>query len=167
LKAVFHIIPVPKPPAKMSQNMKKLEANQKKQIKKDAKNSRVEAVALSDPDAIFGRAIKACGDGWFDIVVQHSTKHRENLVEGRARIGGRSVARIAVNDVLIIARDENGRMEILGNVSAKNAKGLIKERRIPANLLVKTSAEDATEEGGIEFDEEAPAADDEVNVDDI
>jgi len=153
----------------MSQNMKKLEANQKKQIKKDAKNSRVEAVALSDPDAIFGRAIKACGDGWFDIVVQHSTKHRENLVEGRARIGGRSVARIAVNDVLIIARDENGRMEILGNVAAKNAKLLIKERRIPANLLVRTSSEDVTEEGGIEFDEdETPAKEDEeVNVDDI
>jgi len=60
-------------------------------------------------------------------------------------------------------------MEILGNVSAKNAKGLIKERRIPANLLVKTSSEAVTEEGGIEFDEEeAPVKEDEdVNVDDI
>jgi hypothetical protein len=60
-------------------------------------------------------------------------------------------------------------MEILGNVAAKNAKILIKERRIPANLLVRTSSDAVTDEGGIEFDEdETPAKEDEeVNVDDI
>jgi hypothetical protein len=136
----------------MSMNMKKLEANQKKQLKKDAKNGRVENNALDDPRALFGRVIKACGNGWFDIIVQHSEKHRETLIEGRAKVRGKSVARVAVNDIIIVSI-EGTPIEILGLVTNKNAKGLVKDRRVPAHLLTKTSSDDPDEEGGIEFEE--------------
>lgn len=152
----------------MSMNMKKLEANQKKQLKKDAKNGRVENNALDDPKALFGRVIKACGNGWFDIIVQHSDKHRDTLIEGRAKVRGKSVARVAVNDIIIVS-SESAPIEILGLVKGKNAKGLVKDRRVPAHLLTKTSTDEPDEEGGIEFEEEVPLEkiDEEVNVDAI
>jgi len=159
----------------MSMNMKKLEANKKKQLKKDAKNGRVENNALDDPKALFGRVIKACGNGWFDIIVQHSDKHRETLVEGRAKVRGKSVARVAVNDIIIVSIEgtpSKNIIEILGLVTPKNAKNLVRDNRVPAHLLTKTSTDDPDEEGGIEFEEGEPvpengAPEKEIDVDAI
>ena len=133
-------------------SMKKIESNQRKFAKKDAKNKRVELDALSDPDTLFGRAEKAMGDGWFSIVAQNKD-HRGELIAGlRARIGGKSVARILINDIVII--DKCGKhYEILGSVSSKGAKELVKEMRIPAGLLVVGKTE-VDEEGGVEFEED-------------
>jgi translation initiation factor IF-1 len=150
--------------------MKNIEANQRKFAKKDARNKRVENDALSDPNTLFGRAEKALGNGWFSIVAQNKQHRGEVIADVRARIGGKSVARILTNDIVII--DMCGSVyEILGSVSVKNAKELVKERRIPSNLLA-LGKEDLTEEGGIEFEDdadknEAKTEDDEINIDSI
>ena len=151
-------------------SMKNIEANQRKFAKKDARNKRVENDALSDPNTLFGRAEKALGNGWFSIVAQNKQHRGEVIPDVRARIGGKSVARILTNDIIII--DMCGSVyEILGSVSVKNAKELVKERRIPSNLLA-LGKEDLTEEGGIEFEDdadknEAKTEDDEINIDSI
>jgi translation initiation factor IF-1 len=151
--------------------MKNIEANQRKFAKKDARNKRVENDALSDPNTLFGRAEKALGNGWFSIVAQNKQHRGEVITDVRARIGGKSVARILTNDIVII--DMCGSVyEILGSVSVKNAKELVKERRIPSNLLA-LGKEDLTEGGGIEFEDdadkndEAKTEDDEINIDSI
>jgi hypothetical protein len=134
----------------MSVNMKQMKNKRAAMEKKQKRNLAIENAALDDPESLFGRALRARGDGWFDIVLQHE-KHRAELFETRARIGGHSVARINVNDIIIVAKSGNI-YEILGLISTKSAKGLIKEKRIPSTLLVERSEEDG-ENGGIEFDD--------------
>ena len=151
-------------------SMKNIEANQRKFAKKDARNKRVENDALNDPNTLFGRAEKALGNGWFSIIAQNKQHRGEIITDVKARIGGKSVARILTNDIIII--DMCGSVyEILGSVSVKNAKELVKERRIPSNLLV-LGKDDLTEEGGIEFEDDvekndSKTEDDEINIDSI
>jgi len=154
----------------MSQNMKNLEQQQKRAAKKDARNARVESRAIDDPTTLFGRAEKALGDGWFNVIVQNED-HRMELTPGlRARIAGKSVAFIRVNDILILGKC--GRTyEIFGAVNIKNAKKLVKEQRIPAHLI-NSAADKEDDEGGIEFDhegeqEEPSTADADIDVDAI
>ena len=118
--------------------------------KKQKRNLAIENAALDDPASLFGRAERARGDGWFDIIMQHE-KHRGELFETRARIGGHSVARISVNDIIIVAKSGNI-YEILGLVSTKSARGLIKDKRIPSSLLVERS-EGGEDEGGVVFED--------------
>jgi hypothetical protein len=134
----------------MSVNMKQQKNKRAAMEKKQKRNLAIENAALDDQDTLFGRAVRARGDGWFDIILQNE-KHRGELFETRARIGGHSVARINVNDIIIVAKSGNI-CEILGLISTKSAKGLVKERRIPSSLLVERSEADG-EEGGIEFDD--------------
>ena len=150
--------------------MKNIEANQRKFAKKDARNKRVENDALNDPNTLFGRAEKALGNGWFSIIAQNKQHRGEIITDVKARIGGKSVARILTNDIIII--DMCGSVyEILGSVSVKNAKELVKERRIPSNLLA-LGKDDLTEEGGVEFEDDvekndSKTEDDEINIDSI
>ena len=151
-------------------SMKNIEANQRKFAKKDARNKRVENDALNDPNTLFGRAEKALGNGWFSIIAQNKQHRGEIITDVKARIGGKSVARILTNDIIII--DMCGSVyEILGSVSVKNAKELVKERRIPSNLLA-LGKDDLTEEGGVEFEDDvekndSKTEDDEINIDSI
>ena len=150
--------------------MKNIEANQRKFAKKDARNKRVENDALNDPNTLFGRAEKALGNGWFSISAQNKQHRGEIITDVKARIGGKSVARILTNDIIII--DMCGSVyEILGSVIVKNAKELVKERRIPSNLLA-LGKDDLTEEGGVEFEDDvekndSKTEDDEINIDSI
>lgn len=126
--------------------------------KKARKNERVELNALTDKDARFGRTIKALGNGMFRVVISEKD-YPERLLEITARVGGRGVARIQINDIVIIA--ESGRaFEVLGSVSRKNTLMLQKEKRIHPALL--DGAMDGSEDQ-IEFED----GDAEVNVDEI
>jgi len=148
--------------------MKQMKNKRAAMEKKQKRNLAIENAALDDPESLFGRALRARGDGWFDIVLQHE-KHRGELFETRARIGGHSVARISVNDIIIVAKSGNI-YEILGLVSTKSARGLIKDKRIPSSLLVERSEGDE-DEGGVVFEdtvEEKPDGDEgAVDVDAI
>ena len=152
----------------MSQNMKNLEQQQKRAAKKDARNTRVESRAIDDPTTLFGRAEKALGNGWFNVIVQNED-HRMELTPGRGEVRG-NIAFIRVNDILILGK--RGRTyEIFGVVNIKNAKKLVKEQRIPAHLI-NSAADKEDDEGGIEFDhegeqEEPLTADADIDVDAI
>jgi hypothetical protein len=164
----------------MPKNMQKIARNADRKKKR---NAALEAQALDDPSVLFGRAMKSLGDGWFQVAVQHPG-HRNTLVESRARVGGKSVARIQVNDMVMIVLDQPwhasqgtdliGRLEIMGTMSRKNASELFKAQRIPADLYKNIGpGGDEDDDGGVSFDDEeegekkpdAPDAD--VNIDDI
>ena len=147
----------------MSTNMKKMEQKQKRDAKKSVRNSKVEDEAMHETDTLFGIAKKHLGNGMFLIDVQDE-KHREHIYEVRAKAVLTNMARIMVNDVVIVA--QSGRnFELMGTICKKNVKILIAEKRIPAALVGKVSME---EDGGLEFDvEEKPAETEEVNVDAI
>ena len=124
----------------MPKNMQKIARNADRKKKR---NAALEVQALDDPSVLFGRAMKSLGDGWFQVAVQHPG-HRNTLIESRARVGGKSVARIQVNDMVMIVLDQPwlpsqgtdlvGRLEIMGTMSRKNAGELFKAQRIPADL---------------------------------
>jgi translation initiation factor IF-1 len=132
-------------------------------LKKEKKNERVEANALTDKDARFGRAIKALGNGMFRVIISEKD-HIERLMEVTARVGGRSVARIQINDIVVVA--ESGSVyELLGSITRKSALLLQKEKRIHPGLLTETSGEEGEDQ--IQFDEDTIDPEEEVNVDDI
>ena len=140
-----------------------MEQKQKRDAKKSVRNSKVEEEAMHETDTLFGIAKKHLGNGMFLIDVQDE-EHREHIYEVRAKAVLTNMARIMVNDVVIVA--QSGRnFELMGTICKKNVKILIADKRIPAALVGKVSME---EDGGIEFDvEEKPAENDEVNVDAI
>ena len=149
--------------ATMSTNMKKMEQKMKRDAKKSVRNSKEEDKAMDDRTTLFGLAKKHLGNGMFLIDVQDE-EHREHIYEVTAKAVRTNIARIMVNDVVIVSH--SGRIfELEGTMSRKNIKTLIAERRIPA-AFIGSSTEDA--EGGIEFEvEEAAPADEEVNIDAI
>ena len=149
-------------PATMSTNMKKMEQKQKRDAKKSVRNSKEEDKAMDDRTTLFGFAKKHLGNGMFLIDVQDE-KHREHIYEVTAKAVRTNIARIMVNDVVIVA--QSGRhFELEGTMSRKNIKALIAERRIPAAFIGSTTEE---EEGGIEFEAEEVAPTEEVNIDAI
>lgn len=117
---------------------------------------------MDDRTTLFGIAKKHLGNGMFLIDVQDE-KHREHIYEVTAKAVRTNIARIMVNDVVIVA--QSGRhFELEGTMSRKNIKALIAERRIPAAFIGSTTEE---EEGGIEFEAEEAAPTEEVNIDAI
>ena len=146
----------------MSTNMKKMEQKQKRDAKKSSRNTKEEDKAMDDPTTLFGLAKKHLGQGRFLIDVQDE-KHREHIYEVQAKAARTNIARIMVNDVVIVS--QSGRiLELEGNMSRKNIKTLIADRRIPASFI-GSSTEDA--EGGIEFEAEEAAPTEDVNIDEI
>jgi hypothetical protein len=129
------------------------------QEKKAKRNLRVETAAVEDDDALFGRTLKAEGNGWFRIAVA-DPKDRKRIIEVHARVGGRSVARIATNDIVIVA--QSGKTyELMGSVSRNTVNKLQKDKRIHPALLSEAAEED---EVGILFerDEEDEKVEEEV-----
>jgi hypothetical protein len=120
------------------------------QEKKAKRNLRVVSSAVEDEEALFGRTIKAEGNGWFKIAVA-DPKDRKRLIEVHARVGGRSVARICTNDIVIVA--QSGKVyELMGSVNADTAKKLQKDKRIHPGLLSDAGMNE--EELGIVFEAE-------------
>lgn len=144
----------------------------KKIARKEKHNSRVSISAMDDDSALFGRAIKALGNCRFRVVVPDA---RGSLKEEEARIGGKSVIRIEINDIVIVARSGKD-LEIMGRMDRKGTARLQKENRIHPALITATEITAdmmkkpvAVMEEGFEFDYEnaldaIPEADDETDA---
>jgi hypothetical protein len=144
-------------------NMKNKKASQER---KERKNANVEAEAMTDPDVLFGKAIKTMGDGMFRVYIPNP-KHKSELIEVTAKAVDKNMARICVNDIVIVVQSGSN-FEVKGNVSARNIKTLVLDKRLHSSL-VEAGRGDADD--GIEFEIEEPLKkveeDDELNVDAI
>ena len=144
-------------------NMKNKKASQER---KEKKNAKVEAEALTDPDVLFGKVNKTMGDGMFRVYIPNP-KHKSEIIEVTAKAVDKNMARICVNDIVIVVQS-GSKFEVMGNVCARNIKRLIQEKRLHPSL-VETGQGD--EGDGIEFDTDEPLKkvdeEEELNVDDI
>jgi hypothetical protein len=148
----------------MSVNMKNLKNKKASQERKERKNAALENDALSDPDVLFGKAIKTMGDGMFRVQLPNP-KRRVELIEVTAKAVDKNMARIAVNDIVIVV--QSGTLyEVKGNVSARNIKTLITSKRLHHSLIDGGSG---AADDGIDFVFEAPneADEDEIDLDAI
>ena len=128
--------------------MKNLKNKQQADERRNKKNMRVEMEALDDKDVIFGKTIKAMGGGMFRVAVPQP-EHPSELIEVTAKAVDKNMARIYVNDVVIVVL--SGRVyELKGNVSSGNVKLLAKNKRIHPALIESGGQDD----GGIEFEVE-------------
>lgn len=117
------------------------------------KNADLNHVVLKDTDALFGRAIKKLGNGYFRIL---TTDMENRGTEVNAVIQGKSVVRIELGDVVIVGRNESaGRVtyEILGAVDKKTTQQLREAKRFHPSLF-----SDAQGEGDDLFDRSEDAA---------
>jgi translation initiation factor IF-1 len=142
--------------------MKKMEQKQKRDAKKSVRNSKEEDKAMDDRTTLFGFAKKHLGNGMFLIDVQDE-KHREHIYEVTAKAVRTNIARIMVNDVVIVSQSGK-HFELEGNMSRKNIKHLISLKRIPSSFMGSTTEED---EGGIEFEVEEARPTEDVDIDTI
>ena len=151
----------------MSVNMKSMKNNLVRQQRKENKNAKVEAAALTDPDVLFGKVIKTMGDAMFRVYIPNP-KHKSELIEVTAKAVDKNMARICVNDIVIVVQSGSN-FEVKGNVSARNIKTLVLDKRLHSSL-VEVGRGDGDD--GIEFEIEEPLkkveeGDDELNVDAI
>ena len=151
----------------MSVNMKNMKNNLVRQQRKENKNAKVEAAALTDPDVLFGKVIKTMGDAMFRVYIPNP-KHKSELIEVTAKAVDKNMARICVNDIVIVVQSGSN-FEVKGNVSARNIKTLVLDKRLHSSL-VEVGRGDGDD--GIEFEIEEPLkkveeGDDELNVDAI
>lgn len=151
----------------MSVNMKNMKNKKASQERKERKNAKVEAEALTDPDVLFGKAFKTMGDGMFRVYIPNP-KHKSELIEVTAKAVDKNMARICVNDIIIVVQSGSN-FEVKGTVSPRNIKRLVLEKRLHSSL-VETGQGDADD--GIEFEVDEPLkkvteGDEELNVDDI
>ena len=100
--------------------MKNMKNKRASDERKEKKNGRVEADAISDSDVIFGKTVKTLGGGMFRIALPHA-EHKHELIEVTAKAVDKNMARICLNDIVIVVL--SGKIyELKGNVSAKNIK---------------------------------------------
>jgi hypothetical protein len=144
----------------------------KKIERKSLHNKRKQGDAIEDEDSKFGRTIKALGNCRFKIMVPdyRHPDYNENpnrpLVEVEARIGGKSVCRIDINDIVIVA-DSGDIYEIVGKMDPHQATKLFKDNRIHSGLMNRTDSQEVgASSSGIEFvyEAEKPAASDEIDI---
>ena len=147
----------------MSVNMKSMEKQQRGAARKERKNAVVEMLALDDKDAIFGKAIKALGGGMFRVAIPHA-EHKHELIEVTAKTVDKNMARICVNDLVIVVMSGKT-YELKGNLSSKNAKTLAIEKRLHPALIENTNSEGGC---GIEFEVEEkngqPSGDGDIDI---
>ena len=151
----------------MSVNMKNMKNKKAAQERKERKNAGVEAEALGDPDVLFGKAFKSVGGGMFRVYIPNP-KRKSELIEVTAKAVDKNMARICVNDIVIVVQSGSN-FELKGNVSTRNIKRLVLEKRLHPSL-VETGQGDADD--GIEFEVEeslkkVAEGDEDLNVDDI
>lgn len=151
----------------MSVNMKNMKSKKAAQERKERKNANVEAEALTDPDVLFGKAFKSVGGGAFRVYIPNP-KHKAELIEVTAKAVDKNMARICVNDIVIVVQSGT-HFELKGNVSARNIKKLVLDKRLHPSLVETGQGDD---EDGIEFETEEPLKkvdedDEDLNVDAI
>jgi translation initiation factor IF-1 len=91
--------------------------------------------AVIDDTALFGRTLKSLGHGHFRIQVPDKDGRG---TEALATVGGRSVVRIQIGDVVIVGRNESaGKIsyEILGSCDKKTVKQLRDAKRLHESLF--------------------------------
>lgn len=135
----------------MSVNMKNMKNKKASQERKERKNANVEAEAMTDPDVLFGKAIKTMGDGMFRVYIPNP-KHKGELMEVTAKAVDKNMARICVNDIVIVVQSGSN-FEVKGNVSARNIKKLVLDKRLHSSLV---DAGHGDADDGIEFEIEEP-----------
>lgn len=133
----------------------------KKIERKNLHNKRVQDSAFDDDAAKFGKTIKALGNCRFRIMVpdyrsdDYEKNKKRPLIEVEARIGGKSVCRVDLNDIVIVA-DSGDCYEILGKMDPHQVTKLFKEDRIHPGLMNRTDSSEQVDGEGIEFDYEDP-----------
>lgn len=134
-----------------------IKAHTKGKNRKEVRNSRLEIDAMNDPDALFGRVMKALGGGNFLLCVQ-DPDHRERLLdEQHGHLAGKATARINVNDVIVCAESGRGgksgkrQFEVIGSMSKKNISTLLQQNRLHHALVVENRSNNGEDSGGIEF----------------
>jgi hypothetical protein len=144
----------------------------KKIERKNNHNKRMQDTAFSDDDAKFGKTIKALGNCRFRIMIpdyrhpEYEKNPNRPLVEVEARIGGKSVCRVDLNDIVIVA-DSGDCYEILGKMDPHQATKLFKEERIHPGLMNRGDPSEIADEDRIEFDYEDPkkkAEEEEIDI---
>ena len=108
--------------------------------------------ALTDESALFGRVLKSLGNSRFRIQVPDSDGRGS---EAEAVVGGKSVVRIQIGDLVIVGRNESaGKIsyEILGSCDKKTVKQLRDADRLHESLF---NGEDTLGEDLFDRNEEA------------
>lgn len=107
----------------------------KAKISAERNNGLRAKAAVQDTEALFGRAIKTLGNGRFRIQTTDLDGHP---TEADAAIGGRSVVRIQIGDIVIVGRNESSKRctyEILGSCDKKTIKQLKDAKRLHPSLF--------------------------------
>jgi translation initiation factor IF-1 len=111
--------------------------------------------AVIDDTALFGRTVKSLGNKRFRIQVPDKDGRGS---EAEAVVGGKSVVRIQIGDVVIVGRNESaGKIsyEILGSCDKKTVKQLRDTKRLHESLF---NGEDTLGEDIFDRSEEAAPA---------
>jgi malic enzyme len=147
----------------MSVNMKNMKNKKAAQERKERKNMKMEMDAISDPDVLFGKTSKSLGGGMFRVFIPNP-KHRNEIIEVTAKAVDKNMARICVNDIVIVVQSGTS-FELKGNMSPQNIKRLVIEKRIHADLI---ETGQGCGEDGIEFEFDEPLKkvdeDDEIDI---
>lgn len=138
----------------------------KKKFARSRTNMIRSKIAMMDDTALFAKVVKALGNCRFRILCPDEKGKAAREVD--ARIGGNSVTRILLGDIVIVGRNtssDHETYEILGSLDKTQIKDLQTVRRLHPALI--DMGEDTDD--GIEFDygEEKKQEEDDVNVDDI
>lgn len=147
----------------MSVNMKNMKNKRAATERRERKNANVETEALTDPDVLFGKTSKSLGGGMFRVFIPNP-KHKNEIIEVTAKAVDKNMARICVNDIVIVVQS-GSTFELKGNMSTRNIKRLVTEKRIHPSLI-ETGQGDG-EEDGIEFEIEEKGADEDLDFDAI
>ena len=133
-------------------------------------NDQRNKIAVDDSSVLFGRALKSLGNCRFRI---QTTDSDGRGVETEASIGGKTVVRINIGDIVMVGRNESSaRMtyEILGACDKKTIKQLRDTKRLHPSLVHDVSGVDDELFDREEDDPDAvkkSIADDDVDVDRI
>jgi translation initiation factor IF-1 len=132
-------------------------------------NEQRNKIVIQESDALFGRTLKSLGNCRFRI---QTTDTDGRGVETDAVIGGKSVVRINIGDIVIVGRNETSARvtyEILGACDKKTVKQLRDAKRLHPSLVSNAIGED---DDLFDREDDDPDAkkemeDEEVNVDAI
>lgn len=132
-------------------------------------NEQRNKIVVQESDALFGRTLKSLGNCRFRI---QTTDSNGRGVEADAVIGGKSVVRINIGDIVIVGRNETSARvtyEILGACDMKTVKQLRDAKRLHPSLCSEASGmdDDIFDREIDDPDAKKELGDEEVNVDAI
>lgn len=135
-------------------------------------NEQRNKIAVEDTTALFGKALKSLGNCRFRI---QTTDGEGRGVEAEASIGGKSVMRIDIGDIVIVGRNETSARvtyEILAKITEKKViKQLREAKRLHPSLVSDATGVDDDlfdrDDEELEVVKETTAAEEELDVDAI